>query len=78
MNILEALRLCKDGGHRVRPILWRSLNPDHWIEARKHGAVVFFVECGAWEEIPHALRLSRPEEFLDEWETFSSRRRERE
>jgi hypothetical protein len=66
MNIVEALRLCKDGGRRVRPLAWRSRNPAHWIEWRQG----FFVEGGTYMEIPHALRLQREDEFLGDWEFF--------
>jgi len=65
MNITKALgRSCR--GHKVRPTTWRTINPDHWIEFRHH----VFVECGKMEEIPHALRLMHPDEFLGEWETI--------
>lgn len=65
MTIIEAISLCMSG-HKVRPLTWRTLNPDHWIEYRQH----IFVECGTMEEIPHALRLMHPDEFLGEWETM--------
>ena len=67
MNMLDALRLCHRDGKRVRPVKWRTLNPDHWIECRA-STRQFFVECGTMEEFPHALRLADVEEFLVPWE----------
>lgn len=67
MTILEALALCKSG-HLVRPVCWRKLNPRCWIEFHSTGGPINFVECGVLQEIPHALRLEREEEFLGEWE----------
>ena len=70
MTIIEALNLCQHGGHRVRPVCWRTSNPDHWIEGRGGRVLDFiFVECGSMEELPHPLRLQSPAEFLGEWET---------
>ncbi len=66
MTLIEALNLCMSG-HRVRPVCWNNTNPEHWvvyIDTR-----CLFVECGKWEEMPHALRLSTPDEFLGKWET---------
>jgi hypothetical protein len=69
MNIIEALNLCADCGHKVRPVSWRTLNPDHWIEAiAALTPECFFVEKGRMEEMPHALRLQHQDEFLGEWE----------
>lgn len=68
MNIIQALILCQDDGHRVRPVCWRKINPDHWLIFR--GGL--FVEHGEWEEMPHALRLTLPAEFLGEWEIVES------
>lgn len=68
MNISEAMRLCADQGKKVRPLIWWRSNPDHWIESRVTKAGVMFVECGAMEEIPHALRLQYRDEFLGSWE----------
>ncbi len=70
MTIIEALALAKQG-RKVRPVCWRTLNPDHWIEAIRNSAGdrnTVFVERGEMEEIPHALRLSFASEFLGEWE----------
>lgn len=64
MNIIEAIGLC-ESGHKVRPVSWRTINPHHWVEFRCH----VFVEFGSREEMPHALRLQHPDEFLGEWET---------
>jgi hypothetical protein len=68
MDMLEALNLCKGGGHRVRPVVWRDINPRHWIEARTIGVHTTFVEFGTMEEMAHALRLQHDTEFLGEWE----------
>ncbi len=71
MNIIEALNLCKGGGHKVRPVCWRTLNPGCWVEAihtPAHDPDYIFVEKGAMQEMPHALRLQFPTEFLGEWE----------
>ena len=73
MDIIEALNLCHGGGHRVRPVCWRTLNPGHWVEAMpspSHDPPYFFVEKGEMEEMPHALRLQFPTEFLGEWEVY--------
>lgn len=67
MTITEAIRLAKSG-HKVRPICWRDINPYHWLESRELMGEVVFVECGAFEEMPHALTLFREGEFLGEWE----------
>jgi hypothetical protein len=64
MNIIHALTLCRDDGRRARPVCWREINPSHWIIFRSG----IFLEHGEREEMPHALRLMRPEEFLGEWE----------
>jgi hypothetical protein len=68
MDMLEALQLCKGGGHKARPVVWRTTNPGHWVEARAYGRRTVFAEYGEREEIPHALRLQDAEEFLGEWE----------
>ncbi len=70
MNIIEALGLCKSG-HKVRPVCWRTLNAGHWVESIPtpcHSEPCVFVEAGTLEEMPHALRLSLPPEFLGDWE----------
>jgi len=69
MNIIEALRLCRSG-HKVRPVCWRGGNPGQWVEVRGPASAPFFVEHGTTQEIPHALRLAIPDEFLGEWETL--------
>jgi len=69
MDIIEALNLCKGGGHRVRPVVWSKMNPHHWIECRNIGGHHIFVEHGSYEEMPHTLRLQHDTEFLEEWET---------
>ncbi len=71
MTIIEALGLCQSG-HLVRPVCWRTRNAGHWIEAiptPARGEGCFFAEHGTMEEIPHALRLCHPSEFLGDWET---------
>ncbi len=71
MNLIEALGLCQSG-HRVRPVCWRTLNPGHWIESwptPSHKDPCIFAEHGTMQEMPHALRLQFPPEFLGEWET---------
>lgn len=73
MNMIEALRLCQGGGWRVRPVCWQRTNPNHWVELRGGRLVpAVFVESGSREEMPHALRLSTPDEFLGEWETVET------
>ncbi len=65
MTIVEALGLCMSG-HTVRPVCWRKTNIGCWltyIDTR-----CLFVENGTMQEMPHALRLSTPDEFLGEWE----------
>ncbi len=69
MTIIEALKLCQTGA-KVRPVCWRKVNPQHWVEYVRmetppSGA---FAEGGTTEEIRHALRLSFPAEFLGERE----------
>lgn len=64
MNLTDALMLCKTLGKPVRPWCWQWTNPNHWVIYRAG----HFVEHGAMEEIPHALRLSTGEEFFGEWE----------
>ncbi len=71
MNIIKALNLCKSG-HKVRPVCWRTLNAGCWVEAietphSKESHI--FVEKGTMQEMPHALRLQFPPEFLGQWET---------
>jgi hypothetical protein len=71
MNLIEALTLCRETGARVRPVCWRTLNPNHWVErivTPAHSEPCIFVEKGEREEIPHALRLQFPSEFLGKWE----------
>lgn len=72
MTIIEALRKAEDGA-KVRPTVWRTINPEHWVYAvRMNPSVpVSFVEGGTFEEMPHALRLCSSQEFLGEWEEFS-------
>lgn len=66
MTITEALTAARDRGMRVRPVIWRQWQSLDWIEyGRGH-----FIERGEMQEIPHALRLSREEEFLGEWEEY--------
>ena len=67
MNMLEALRRCKGTSRKVRPVCWRTMNPDHWIQY-VGGNGGFFAEYGTMEEMPHALRLARRDEFLGDWE----------
>jgi hypothetical protein len=70
VNLIEALKRCQEG-QRVRPVCWRTLNPGHWVEALPtplSADPCIFVEKGAREEMPHALRLQFPTEFLGEWE----------
>ncbi len=76
MNIIEALTRCKSGS-RVRPVVWGEINLHHWVESRRYdttdpGTHTIFCECGSIEEIPHALRLNRDDEFLGPWEVLET------
>jgi hypothetical protein len=73
MTITEALTLCRDGGHKGRPVCWRTVNAGCWVEAVPWPSgkdKVIFVEKGRLEEMPHALRLQFPAELLGEWEVY--------
>lgn len=65
MEMKEALNLCMSG-HKVQPTCWHVTNPRHWIIYNDQSQI--FLEHGSLEEIPHALRLMTPDEFLGDWE----------
>lgn len=74
LGIVEALLLCQDRGKRVRPVCWRTLNAVCWVEALPtphHDEPCIFIEKGLTQEMPHALRLQFPPEFLGKWEVVA-------
>jgi hypothetical protein len=68
MTIVEALRVCKERGAKVRPLAWRRTNEDCHVAAVGAGAQVMFVERGNRQEMPHRLNLQFEAELLGEWE----------
>lgn len=67
MELKEALGLC-ESGHAVRPVCWHKVTPLNWIESRRMGTEVVFVECGVYREIGVRLHLQFKDEFMGEWE----------
>lgn len=70
MTITEALILARDNRDRVRPTIWRLINPDGWVECRRTSTHNIFVECGQWREIPARMQLQHESELLGSWEVM--------
>lgn len=71
MTIFQALKKAKENGLKVRPVSWREMNPQNWIESGTdlYGETRFY-EDGPEEEIPHSPLLCTEEELLGPWEVF--------
>lgn len=63
MDMLSALRLCRDTGARVRPVAWRETQRHCWVEY--HGGR-FYERSRFSERVP--IRLTYEDDLLGEWE----------
>lgn len=72
MDMLEAIRLCLHGGHRVRPVAWRELSPDRWVERKEVGGrtLVVLSMTRHGRRVTDWLVLSTEDEYLGEWEVI--------
>lgn len=70
MNILEALNLCKGGGHKVRPKCWNDPESyyDKWVEWCGTDFQKISYRRASGQSSPHSAGLSSLAELLGEWE----------
>jgi hypothetical protein len=64
LSMLDALKLAKDEGRKVRPCCWPWTPESRYVMYRAG----LFVEHGNLDEIPHRLDLQREDELLGPWE----------
>lgn len=70
MDMLSALRLCRDTGVKVRPARWREAGyTNNWIEYRGVCPGGQFRQTGRFSEST-SLRLTDEADLLGEWEVI--------